>query len=223
VTFNTLCLTLFSLIFGAIFVFNGYTFFRLLLPLLGIVFGFILGMQTMFLIFGVGLFATVTSVFAGVFLGLTFGALSYLFFKFAIAILAGSLGYGIGFGLMQWIGLGPGFVTWMVAVILGGLLIFLTFKYKLEKYVIVVETALFGSAIIVSSLLSGSGSTTVFNLFENPVREFLAYSPLWAILFVLTAAAGIFVQTRMSNFKNWTEPLTRDPIRDYDPMDFNRS
>jgi len=221
-SFNSLCLTLFGLIFGAILLFNGYTFFRSLLPLIGAVFGFFLGVQTMFLVFGVGLFATTTSLLVGAFLGIAFAALSYLFFKFAVAILAASLGYGIGFGLMQWIGLGPGFVTWLVAVALGGLLIYLTFKYKLEKYVIVVETALIGSAIIVSSLLSSSGSTTVINLFENPIREFLQYSPLWAILYILTVAVGIIIQIRRSNFKKWTEPLTQDPLREYDPMDFNR-
>ncbi|MEA3327667.1 MAG: hypothetical protein U9R53_10265, partial [Chloroflexota bacterium] len=188
---DSLCLTLFGLILGILVVFNGYTIFRSLLPLIAAIFGFFLGLQTMFFVFGVGFLSTLTSLFVGVILAVAFAALSYLFYRFAIALLAASLGYGIGVGLMQWIGIGPGIVTWLISIVLGGVFIYLTFKFKLEKYVILVETSLIGSAIILSTLLSGMGTTTVISIVENPIQELLQYSPLWAILFVVIAAAGI--------------------------------
>jgi len=220
--FDSLCLTLFGLIFGILVVFNGYTIFRSLLPLFAAIFGFFLGMQTMFFVFGVGVLSTLTSLIVGVVLSVLFAGLSYAFYRFAIAVLAASLGYAMGVSLMQWIGVGPGFITWLVAVVLGGLFIYLTFKFRLEKYVILVETSLAGSAIILSTLLSGMGTTTVINIVQNPIRELFQYSPLWAILFVGIAAVGILVQIRRQNFKNWTDPLVRDPVREFDPMDFNQ-
>ncbi|MEA3326632.1 MAG: hypothetical protein U9R53_04910, partial [Chloroflexota bacterium] len=73
-----------------------------------------------------------------------------------------------------------------------------------------------------STLLSGMGTTTVISIVENPIQELLQYSPLWAILFVVIAAAGIIVQMRRPNFKMWTDPIARDPVREFDPMDFNQ-
>jgi hypothetical protein len=220
--FDSLCLTLFGLIFGILVLFNGYTLFRSLLPLFAAIFGFFLGMQTMFFVFGVGVLSTVTSLIVGVILAVVFAASSYLFYRFAIGLLAASLGYGMGVSLMQWIGLAPGIVVWLISVTLGGVFIYLTFRFRLEKYVILVETALAGSTIILSTLLSGMGTTTVINMVQNPIRELFQYSPLWAILFVGITAAGILVQIRRQNFKNWTDPLARDPVREFDPMDFNQ-
>jgi hypothetical protein len=219
---DSLCLTLFGLIFGILIVFNGYTIFRSLLPLFGAMFGFFLGLHTLLFVFDVGLLATMTSVIVGVVLAIIFAALSYLFYRFAIGLLAASLGYGIGLGLMQWIGLAPGFVTWFVSLVLGGAFIYLTFKFRLEKYVILVETSLVGSAIILSTLMSGTETTTVLRLAENPIRELLQYSALWAILYIGIAAAGILVQVRRTNFEKWVDPLVTDPGRVYDPMTFNK-
>ena len=220
--FDSLCLTLFGLIFGILVVFNGYTIFRTLLPVFAAIFGFFLGLQTMFFIFGVGLLSTVTSLIVGMILAIVFAGLSYLFYRFAIAVLAASLGYGLGIGLMQWIGLGPGFVSWLIGIALGGVFIYLTFRYKLEKYLILVETSLVGSAIILSTLLSSTGTTTVISIVENPIRELVQYSPLWALLFVGITAAGVLVQMRRPNFKKWADPLAGDPVHEYDPMDFSR-
>lgn len=221
-SFSSLCLTLFGLILGVIFVFNGYTIFRSILPLMGALFGFFLGLQTMFFVFGVSLFSTITSVIVGLILAIAFAAFSYLFYRVAIALLAASLGYGIGIGLLQWIGLGSGLLTWLVSIALALVFIYLTFRFKLEKYVIVVETSLAGALLILSTLLSGMETTTVNNILVNPIRELFRYSPIWAILFVAIAAAGILVQIRRPNFKKWADPLAKDPVHDFDPMDFNR-
>ena len=221
-SFDSLCLTLFGIIFGLLVVFNGYTIFRSILPLIGAIFGFFLGLQTMFFVFGVGLLSTLTSLIVGVILAVAFAAFSYLFYRFAIAALAASLGYGIGIGIMRWIGLEPGIVIWLVGIVLGAVFIYLTFRFKLEKYVILVETSLVGSAIILSTLLSNTGTTTVISIVGNPIRELLQYSPLWAILFVIIAAAGVVVQMQKPNFKKWVDPSTHDPVRDFDPMDFNQ-
>jgi hypothetical protein len=217
---NSFCLTLLGLLLGILVVFNGYTIFRSLLPLFGAMFGFFLGLHALLFIFDVGLLATMTSVIVGVVLAVIFAALSYLFYRFAIALLAASLGYGIGIGLMQWIGLTPGFVTWLVSLALGGAFIYLTFKFRLEKYVILVETSLVGSAIILSALLSGTETTTALRLAENPIQELMQYSALWAFLYIGIAVAGILVQTRRPNFKSWTDPLAHDPEREFDPMNF---
>ena len=219
---DSLWLTLFGLIFGILVVFNGYTLFRSLLPLFAEMFGFFLGMQTLFFVFGVGLMTTLTSIILGIILSIVFAGLSYLFYQFAIGLLAASLGYGLVVSLLQWIGLTPGVLTWVVGIVFGGVFIYLVFKFKLERYVILVETSLIGAAIILSALLSSMGTTTMISIAENPIRELIQYSPIWAILFVLIGAAGIIVQIQRPNFKNWVDPLPGDPVHAYDPMDFTK-
>lgn len=221
-TSNYFCLTIFGLIFGVLVVFNGYTIFRSILPLLGAIFGFFLGLQTMFFVFGVGLLSTLTSLIVGTVLGVVFAGLSYLFYRVAISLIAASLGYAIGVSIMQWIGLGSGIITWIVGILLGAAFIYITFRFKLEKYVIVVETALIGSAIIVSTLLLGMETTSPTIILNNPIQELLTYSPLWAILFVVVAVAGVVVQIKKRNFKDWEYTDIHDPVRDYNPMDFNQ-
>ena len=220
--FDSLCLTLFGLVFGILIVFNGYTLFRSLLPIFSALFGFFLGIQTMYFVFGVGFLSTITSPIVGIILAVAFSGLSYLFYRFAIGLLAASLGYSFGVSIMQWIGLGSGLATWLIGVALGGIFIYLTFKYRLEKFVILVETSVIGSAIILSTFLSGMGTTTIIKIMENPIQELIQYSPLWVILFIVIFAVGILVQIRRPNFKSWVDPLSVDSFQKVDPYDFNQ-
>lgn len=69
-----------------------------------------------------------------------------------------------------------------------------TFLFNIQKYVIIAATAINGAGIIVITLMFGHIDMTTAWLVENPIRLALQDSPLWAILFVLVAAAGIAVQ-----------------------------
>src|SRR6476619_8218511 len=90
--------------FGFVLAFGGYRFFLLLLPIWGFFFGFGLGAQTIQAIFGSGFLSDVTSWIVGFVVALIFAVLSYLFYIFAVALIAGSLGYALGTGLLVAIG-----------------------------------------------------------------------------------------------------------------------
>ena len=102
--FELFCATMIALLFGLAITFGGYRLFLVLLPIWGFFFGFALGAETLQILFGIGFLATITSWVVGFIIGALFAVFSYMFYIFGVAILAASLGYGLGVGLMAWIG-----------------------------------------------------------------------------------------------------------------------
>lgn len=193
--FELVCMTVIALLFAAALIFGGYRFFLFLLPIWGFFFGFGLGAQAVQALFSNGLFATVTSWVVGFIVAVLFALLAYFFYAGAVAVAAGALGYLLGVGLMDLFGLtGLSFITFLVAIILAAGLIVITFRFNLQKYIIIAATAIGGAGLAVGVILLGVGGATLIQLAEHPVRLLWQTSPFMAIVFVLLAVAGIVVQ-----------------------------
>ena len=192
--FELFCATMIALLFGLVVCFGGYRLFLALLPIWGFFFGFALGATSLQALFGVGFLTTVTSWIIGFLVGALFAVLSYMFFAFAVAMIAGSLGYALGAGFMNLIGLDWNWLVWLVGIAVGVVAIVVTFFFSIQKYVIVAATAIGGAGMIVITLMFGYIGMTLAKFFENPIRLALNDSPLWTIFFLFLAAAGIVVQ-----------------------------
>jgi hypothetical protein len=192
--FEILCATLIALFLGLVVAFAGYRLFLTLLPFWGFFFGFALGAQSLQLLFGVGFLATVTSWVVGFVVGAIFAVLSYLFYAFAVAMVAGSLGYALGAGFMGLIGVDWNWLVWLVGIVLAIVVIGVTFWFNLQKYVIIVATAIGGAGVIVGTLMFGYIGMTLAKFVENPIRFALDDSPLWTIFFLVLAGLGIAAQ-----------------------------
>jgi len=192
--FALACASIIALLVGSAFCFGGYRFFLILLPIWGFVVGFGFGAQTMQAIFGVGFLATVTSWVVGFIVALVFAALSYLFYVAAVAIIAGSLGYGLAVGLLQAIGLDFGFLVWLIGIVAAVALAFVTIRFNIQKWVIMAATAFLGAAVIIGTFLAMFGGLPSSELVQNPVRFALASSPLWALAWAVLGIFGIIAQ-----------------------------
>ena len=192
--FEVLCATLIALFLGLVVTFAGYRLFLTLLPIWGFFFGFALGAQSLQLLFGVGFLATVTSWVVGFFVGAIFAVLSYLFFAFAVAVMAGSLGYALGAGFMGLIGVDWNWLVWLVGIVVAVIVIIATFWFSLQKYAIIVATAVGGAGTIVGTLMFGYIGMTLAKFVENPIRFALNDSPLWTIVFLVLVVLGIAAQ-----------------------------
>lgn len=200
-SFELLCISIIAILFGTILAFGGYRFFLFLLPLWGFFFGFGLGAQAVQALLGQGFFGTVTSWVVGFVLALIFALFSYLFYYFGVAIIAASLGYGLGYAIMALFGLDDGLIPFLVGVALAVLLAFLTLRYNLAKYVIIIGSALAGAAIAVGTLSSGVGGIELARLSENPLGTLFGDSILWLLLFLGVAIAGMIIQFQAN--RNW--------------------
>ena len=196
--FEIFCATMIGLLFGAFVCFAGYRFFLFLLPIWGFFFGFGLGAQAVQALIGDAFFATVTSWAVGFVVALTFAVLSYIFYFIAVAIIAGSLGYGLVVAIMGAIGFPFGFITWSLALVVGIILAVVTLRFNLAKYVIIIATALGGAALAIGTLVLGVDGVAMAQAATDPIRTMLQGHPFWWIIFLIMAVGGIFIQWRTS-------------------------
>ncbi|MGW8319417.1 MAG: TM7S3/TM198-like domain-containing protein [Candidatus Promineifilaceae bacterium] len=192
--FEILCMATVALLFGLVLVFGGYRLFLLILPIWGFFAGFVLGAQTIDYLFDVGLFATVTGWVVGFFVGLIFAVLSYLFYLFAVGVVSFSLGYGATIGILAWIGLDPGFLLWLIAVVVGTALVFVVYRFNLQKYAIIVATAVGGTGVIIYTLLVLFNGAIAVSLLQNPIKLAIDNSFWWLLFFLVVAGLGIAAQ-----------------------------
>ncbi|MCZ7670023.1 MAG: TMEM198/TM7SF3 family protein [Chloroflexi bacterium] len=168
-SFEILCMTMIGLLFGAALIFGGYRLFFVLLPIWGFFFGLGLGAQTIQVIFGDAFLATITSWVVGFLVGIVFAVLSYFFYIVAVALLAGSFGYGLAVGLLTWIGLNYGFLVWAIGIVAGIALAVVVLVFNIQKYAIIAITAFGGTAAVIFVLLATVGGYTPVQLAANPV------------------------------------------------------
>jgi hypothetical protein len=183
-----------ALFFGAALLFAGYRFFLVLLPILGFFFGFGLGAQTVQALFGDAFLATVTSWIVGFCVACIFAVLSYLFYMMAVALVGGMLGYAIGVGILEAIGLPFGFIVWMVGIILGIALGAAVIVFNVQKLVVIAATALIGAGVIVGTFLYLFGGLPSTQIAANPVRAAMSGSFLWTLTYILLAIIGVVSQ-----------------------------
>jgi hypothetical protein len=193
-TFELLCATMIALLFGTMVCFGGYRLFLALLPIWGFFFGFGLGAQSIQLLFGEGFLATVTGWVVGFVVALLFAVLSYLFYAVAVAIVAGSLGYGLGVAIMGLFEADLTILTWVVGIVLALVVIGLTIRFSLAKLVIIIATAVGGAAATIGTLAVGVDNVQLMTMLDNPVRTLTSGSFILSVLFLLMAGAGIAMQ-----------------------------
>jgi hypothetical protein len=190
---DVICATFIALLFGAAVCFGGYRFFLFLLPIFGFFFGFVLGADTIQALLGDAFLGTVTSWVVGFLTALVFAVLSYLFFAVAVAIAVGSLGYGIGIGLMDAIGSQVELINWVVGIVVALALIFVTFRFHLIKWFLILATAVGGAALIVFTLMFGVGGMQLMSLTDDPIQTLMRSDNLLFSLLLLGLAVGGFV------------------------------
>ena len=207
------CASLIAFMFGLVLCFGGYRFFLILLPIFGFFFGLVLGAQTIQALLGTEFFATVTSWVVGFVTGAVFAVLSYLFYLFAVAIIAGSLGYTVTVGLLLAIGLEMGALVWIVGIVAAIALAVVTIRFNLQKWVIIIATSIMGAGVIFGAFIILFAPHAM--LLENPVKAALSQSPLLLITAIVVAIIGIFMQVRanrnftLDSYNRWaaTEPV----------------
>ncbi|MCS6845730.1 MAG: TMEM198/TM7SF3 family protein [Caldilineales bacterium] len=205
---SVMCFALLALVYGLGLTFFGYRLFLFLLPIWGFVFGFVFGAQALQALLGEGFLVSVTSWIVGFFVGAVFAILSYLFYFFAVGVVAGSLGYSLTTGFFTGLlNMRMNLLVWLIAVLVAAVVIFITYRFNLQKYVVIVATAVLGAGSIVATL------AWVFRpsqeAVERPVRAILDAGPLLTVLAAVLIVAGVLVQLRanryytVEEYNNW--------------------
>jgi CBS domain containing-hemolysin-like protein len=112
----------------------------------------------------------------------------------AVALLAGSFGYALGVGLLTAIGLDFGFIVWLVGIVAAVAVAAAVLYFNIQKYAVILITALGGTGVIVYTLLAAFGDPSLVELMFAPVLLALQDSFWWLLFFIVVAGTGVYVQ-----------------------------
>lgn len=184
------------LIAGLGLTFMGLRVFMLLLPVFGFISGFFLGASLVASWLDEGFLTTIAEWTVGIILGVLFAALSYLYWYVGAILAAASVGAVIGMMLMAALGVDSERVIWLAAFIAGGLFGLLALILRLPIYVVMVNTAIGGAIITVTSVLLIFDQVEAEQLRWGAAWATINTSWVWWLLTVVLAAVGIAVQWR---------------------------
>lgn len=201
-----LCTVVVMLILGAILLLGGYRFFLIMLPIFGFFVGFALGAEVIANIFGTSLLADITGWITGGVIGIVFAVLSYLFWIIGVALVSGAIGYALGTGLMYAIGLDPGFISWLVGIVVAVVAVIAVLMLNVQKYAVIVITALGGAGLLVGGVMltfGGITGITLDDLSRNAVRSAIGESWFWLLIYLVLAIAGVAWQVMSTRTYVW--------------------
>jgi hypothetical protein len=198
-----LCTVVVALILGAILILGGYRFFLIMLPIFGFFVGFALGAEVIANIFGTSFLADITGWITGAVVGIVFAVLSYLFWIIGVAIVSGAIGFALGTGVMYAIGLDPGFISWLVGIVVAAAVVLAVLMLNVQKYLIIVITSLGGAGLLIGGVMLMFGAVTLDQLSTNAVRAAIDNSWVWMLIFLVLAIAGVAWQIMSTRTYVW--------------------
>jgi len=192
--FQIVFVSLLKCLIGIGLCFAGFRLFVILLPVFGFFAGFLITAQAIQELFGGGFLATTSSWVFGFVVGAVFAVVAYLFYYGAVVVLAASIGYEFGVGLMSGLGVNAGFLLFIVGVVVALVLAVAVVFLNLPQLFIIVLTALAGAGMILTGILLALGRVSLTELNLGLVGAFIRSSWLWSLVYLAIVAFGILVQ-----------------------------
>lgn len=192
--FQTIFVALLLLTLGVLICAAGFRLFVILLPVYAFFAGFLATAEAIQQLFGGGFLATVASWVFAFFMGLVFAIAAYFFYYAAITILAATVGYELGVGVLAGVGVTAGIAQFIVGVVVALAFAAAIVLLNLPKVLIVVLTALVGAGMILSGILVAFGQVPLESLRFGVMGGFIRLSWFWSLVFLVIAAGGVAVQ-----------------------------
>jgi hypothetical protein len=205
-TLATIVAASFVLFLSASVAFFGMRLFWVILPIWGFFFGLAVGGQGVQALFGDGFLSTAFSWIMAFILGVLFALLSYLFWFIAVALVGGYIGYGLVVGFFGLFGVDLGPVVWLLGVGVGVVFAILTIVLNLQKYVVIIGTALLGAAGVVGTFLMLFNQLPPATAADHPLKVVTDAGFGWTVLALAIAFLGIVFQlatTRMYEIERY--------------------
>ena len=182
---------------GLAWAFYGLKLFTILLPLWAFFFGLIAGAQWGQDVFGQsGIFTTVLSWGIGLVFGVVLAAIAFFWYYAAIVILGGAVGYALGIGFFEWLGLGTGFIAIVIALIVGAIFAVGTFVLGVPVVLVMVFSAFSGAAAVVNGVLIFLGQIKLDTLDTGIFGSLLTNGVVGIVAFLVLGAVALYWQIR---------------------------
>jgi hypothetical protein len=207
--FTTLAIAVLAGLLGIAFCFVGYRFFLVMLPIWGFFGGFYLGATGVSLLLSGGFLGTTLALVVGIVVGIIGAILSYLFYMVGVAVIAAAFGAMLASAIMGALGFSPGLITTTVIIVSAIVAAGLTLLLNIQKYVIIVFSAVAGAALVMVGAMVLFGQITVAELqasggFLQPIFQ---GSWFWGLVWLALVVAGAVIQIRTNRTYVFTNDM----------------
>lgn len=192
--FQIVFVSLLEILLGLGLCFAGFRLFTILLPVFGFFAGFLVTAQAIQELFGGGFLATISSWVFAFIIGVVCAVAAYFFYYAAVAVLAATVGYELGVGLMAGLGVSSGVLQFLIGLVVATALTAAVILLNLPKVFIVVLTALAGASMILTGVLLALGRVPLTALNWGLVGAFIRDSWFWSFVYLAIAVAGVAAQ-----------------------------
>jgi hypothetical protein len=184
------------LLFGLAIAAMGLRVWFWMLPILGFMAGFSLGVVAIYQLAGDGILQTVLSWIVGLVVGIAFALISWLWWYAGVIIAIGSVGGALATGIAASIGAERDWVLLIVGIVGAALFAFAALVLNLPVYMIITGTAIAGALGAVTGLLLIFDQIELENLGGGQAVGIVRDSLGWWLLWAAIAAVGIALQLR---------------------------
>lgn len=181
---------------GAVLLFAGYRFGRVIIPLWGLFAGFALGASAASDALGTAFLGTTMGILLGLVVGLIFAVFAYFFYALAVVLLGATIGYWIGSGFVTMLGFNKGFLAAVIGIAVGAIFCVAALVLNAPKYFLIAITSLGGAVAIVGGVL------VLFNKIEldafnyNAATAVISNSAIWLALTAALFVVGLIAQIK---------------------------
>lgn len=198
--FEVLIFVILSVVIGLMFLFFGFPFFRILLPIFAFFVGVAFGYNGLESLLGAGFVSGTLGLILGVVLGLVFAALAYFFYELVIVLFGVAAGYVLGAGFMMALGAGPrDFFTVLVGIIVAVVLGIVFVMVAMPKFLVVLFTAAAGAMAVVMGILVLFGEVPEVAASLQLTTYVVQGSFFWLIVWGVLAAIGMIFQYSLAS------------------------
>lgn len=187
-----------ALLIGLAFNMAGFPLFLGLLPIWAFLAGFVAGAGGVQQAMGDGFLVTATSIGVGVFVGALVAVVALAFWWAGIIVLGITLGYMLGAGVMEALGISAGLIHLVVAMTTAALMGVAFFVLRMPRIVVIALTAVGGASMAVAGALLLLDQVELAAFVAGPLAIVRVSGPLAIGGAIALAVAGIVVQSRLS-------------------------
>lgn len=181
---------------GAVLLFAGYRFGRVIIPLWGLFAGFALGASAAADAFGSAFIGTTVGIVLGLVVGLVFAILAYFFYSLAVVLLGATIGYWIGSGFITLLGFNKGFLSAAVGIAVGAVFCVAALVLNAPKYFLIGVTSLGGAVAIVGAVLLLLNKIELDAFDYNAAATTIGNSAIWLAVTGVLFVVGLIAQIK---------------------------
>jgi hypothetical protein len=174
-----------GLILGIAVALAGLWLFALILPAWGFVAGFL---------FGDGFLSTTLGIVVGLIVGVGFALISWLYWYFSVVLAAAVAGGTFGASLFATFGVDSEWLLFFMGLVFAAIFAIGAIILNVPVYLVIISTALAGSAIAVGGLLLTLGEIDREEIGTGALWQELGDHLILWLLWVIAATIGIVVQ-----------------------------